>query len=122
MSETDQQSAADRGSGLSDGLGLSRMEQLIAFCDWERKHRPHPEEKVHIAEWAASEIERVHGLYEELLLAVGNKHPGETRHQTALRYIRQAEATRISAAQCEGPNVRGNAHLTAAQEVEDEPT
>jgi len=30
-------------------------------------------------------------LYNELLLAVGNKYPNETRHQTALRYIQQAE-------------------------------
>ena len=37
---------------------------------------------------AAGERER---LYEELLFAVGNKYPNETRHQTALRYIRQAE-------------------------------
>lgn len=29
--------------------------------------------------------------YHELLFAVGNKYPGESRHQTALRYIRQAE-------------------------------
>ena len=32
-------------------------------------------------------------LYNELLFAVGNKHPNETRHQTALRYIQQAEVT-----------------------------
>ncbi len=31
------------------------------------------------------------GFYNELLLAVGNKHNNETRHQTALRYIRQSE-------------------------------
>lgn len=31
-------------------------------------------------------------LYDELLLAVARKVDGETRHQTALRYIRQAEA------------------------------
>ena len=31
-------------------------------------------------------------LYDELLYAVCTKCPGETRHQTALRYIRQAEA------------------------------
>ncbi len=31
--------------------------------------------------------------YHELLLAVGNKYKGETRHQTALRYIRQAETS-----------------------------
>ena len=30
-------------------------------------------------------------LYFELILAVGMKHPNESRHQTALRYIRQAE-------------------------------
>jgi hypothetical protein len=30
-------------------------------------------------------------LYESLLLAVGKKYPDETRHQTALRYILQAE-------------------------------
>ena len=29
--------------------------------------------------------------YNELLLAVTNKFPGETRHQTALRYIKEAE-------------------------------
>lgn len=30
-------------------------------------------------------------LYAELLSAVARKFPGESRHQTALRYIRQAE-------------------------------
>ena len=30
-------------------------------------------------------------LYNELLFAVGNKYPNETRHQTALRYIKDAE-------------------------------
>ena len=29
--------------------------------------------------------------YAELIYAVGNKYPGESRHETALRYIRQAE-------------------------------
>lgn len=36
--------------------------------------------------------ERVEKLYEELIMAVGNKYKGETRHQTALRYIQQAES------------------------------
>lgn len=30
--------------------------------------------------------------YSELLMAVERKFPGESRHQTALRYIREAEA------------------------------
>ena len=29
--------------------------------------------------------------YYELIMAVETKHPNETRHQTALRYIREAE-------------------------------
>lgn len=33
-----------------------------------------------------------HRRYHELLFAVGNKYTGETRHETVLRYIRQAEA------------------------------
>lgn len=40
---------------------MNRMEQLLAFCDWERKHNPHPEGKPHVAEWAAAEIERLNG-------------------------------------------------------------
>jgi hypothetical protein len=30
-------------------------------------------------------------LHQELLMAVEQKHPGETRHETALRYIRETE-------------------------------
>jgi hypothetical protein len=39
-----------------------------------------------------AENERLRGQYEELLYAVSQKHEGETRHQTALRYIREREA------------------------------
>ena len=34
----------------------------------------------------------VKDLYYELLYAVGKKYPGESRHETALRYIQSAEA------------------------------
>ena len=34
---------------------LTRMDQLLAFCDWEEKNT----EKVHIARWAVDEIERL---------------------------------------------------------------
>ena len=43
---------------------------------------------------AAAELRRLHEVekqYHELLYAVGNKYEGESRHQTALRYIQQAE-------------------------------
>lgn len=36
-------------------------------------------------------INNVEMLYDQLLMAVGNKYPGESRHETALRYIQQAE-------------------------------
>ena len=40
-------------------------------------------------------------LYNELLFAVGNKYPNETRHQTALRYIQQAETCGSQSAKTE---------------------
>ena len=41
-------------------------------------------------------------LYGELLYAVANKFPGESRHQTALRYIRNAEKGSDNATTQEG--------------------
>ena len=37
------------------------------------------------------EANRLASLYHELLYAVESAFPGETRHETALRYIREAE-------------------------------
>lgn len=42
---------------------------------------------------------RVQGKYHELIMAVARKFVGETRHETALRYIKEAELTRR---RCEG--------------------
>lgn len=41
---------------------------------------------------ARRERDEMTDKYNELLFAVGLKFPGETRHQTALRYIKQAES------------------------------
>jgi tetratricopeptide (TPR) repeat protein len=44
---------------------------------------------------AAAELRRLHEVekqYHELLYTVGNKYKDESRYQTALRYIQQAEA------------------------------
>jgi hypothetical protein len=46
-----------------------------------------------------AELEAERDRYHELLYAVEKKHPGETRHETALRYIRQAEVHTEDAAQ-----------------------
>ena len=39
---------------------INRLEQLLAFCDWERKHRGAHDGKQHIAEWAYAEIVALH--------------------------------------------------------------
>jgi hypothetical protein len=39
--------------------------------------------------------------YNELLYSVGNKYPDESRHETALRYIRNAETPKDNVAHCE---------------------
>ena len=48
---------------------------------------------------AAAEIERLRALYNELVFAAGKKYQKETRHETALRYIKTAEG-------CEAVNLR----------------
>ena len=40
---------------------------------------------------AESRAEETRRLYDELLYQVGMKYPGESRHQTALRYLQLAE-------------------------------
>lgn len=49
-----------------------------------------PEHAFEIAQLQAS-LTASEAKYHELIMAVGNKYPDETRHQTALRYIRQSE-------------------------------
>jgi hypothetical protein len=70
------------------------MEQLLAFCDWERKHNPLPDGKPHIAEWAAAELERLYaqvdawrGLYR---LAI-NEANGLTNYVEDRPGLRSAE-------------------------------
>ncbi len=49
-----------------------------------------------ICDVAAANLARAESAeakYHELLYAVGNKHEGESRHETALRYIKQAETS-----------------------------
>jgi hypothetical protein len=37
------------------------------------------------------ELDEANTLYHDLLFQVGTKHPGETRHETARRYLNQHE-------------------------------
>lgn len=45
--------------------------------------------------------EKVSALYNELLYHVATKHPDETRHETALRYIKQAENRKANVSQAD---------------------
>ena len=45
-----------------------------------------------------AEVERLRALYNDLIMCVGNKHPGESRHETAKRYLINAESPVISTA------------------------
>lgn len=51
----------------------------------------------------------VSAKYNELLYAVARKFPGESRHETALRYIRQAEEVHA------GPCMQNNTHQRMAR-------
>ena len=53
---------------------------------------------------ASRERER---LYAELIYAVASKFPGETRHETALRYIRNAERGSDQCAKARRPGATG---------------
>lgn len=58
--------------------------------EWPTTYRPiTQEEACDIIDEKAFEVVK---LYDELLYAIASKYPGETRHQTALRYIQEAES------------------------------
>jgi hypothetical protein len=46
---------------------------------------------------ATDKAEDYKAKYLELIMQVGNKHPGESRHETALRYIKRAEEPKNTA-------------------------
>ena len=76
-----------------------KLQQLRNFVRWEQRNCLY--ETPHIAEWALAEIERLMVRAKErdtLLYAVQRIFPGETRFQTALRYIKEVEAPTNQAA------------------------
>lgn len=59
--------------------------------------------------------------YNELIMEVARKFSGETRHETALRYIREAESAALSPAQpqenlTDGENKTGGEHTAATNQ------
>ena len=56
---------------------------------------------------AGEEVQAVSALYQELLMAVVRKWPNESRHETALRYIREAERQEATTAKSTKPAPSG---------------
>ena len=66
---------------------------LGAFTYAVYQHRPRQNTKVGTPSASHNSASRaISERYNELLMAVCRKYPGESRHETALRYIRQAES------------------------------
>lgn len=62
------------------------------------KHDKHPE-KDQYEKWLAEKIQSLQTQleertekYQEIMMAVESKYPNETRHETALRYIKSCES------------------------------
>ena len=83
------------------------IRQAIASGDFVRNVVANGRQAVIYIPWR--EVERLRSLYNELLYAVERKHNDETRHETALRYIREAESRATSGSACESPNAKAEA-------------
>lgn len=82
-------------SDLEYAVGCKITRAVLCFCDSAQEYRPggalpEPTVGVPLLDRGPSHPEFEH-LYRELIMTVGNCFKGETRHQTALRYIQQAE-------------------------------
>lgn len=76
----------------------AELEKII--LEWSSEITGEPRERLapdaltlldRLLEWHEQEIAEATKPYHELLYTVGNKFEGETRHETALRYIKMAE-------------------------------
>ena len=56
----------------------------------------------------AAELADAQRNYMDLIMSVGKAYPNETRHQTALRYIRECETPSTDQAKCSAITVREN--------------
>lgn len=67
---------------------MKLSDEMKGKTDWDE---PITDEQVE--DWAdeVAKLEAENEAYHELIMGVENKYPGETRHETALRYIRERE-------------------------------
>lgn len=80
---------------MAERLSIEEIETLMADPDLSVTILPNGE--VESFNWR-HRLKDTEEKYHELIYAVGIKTDGETRHQTALRYITQAETPSVNAA------------------------
>ncbi len=97
--------AHDAGREL-DAATMREYEARIAELDRELDETRWDRDAAQTSAEHISKIQTdVSRLYDELLYQVGIKHPDETRHETALRYLRNAEKSQDGACKSEAlPN------------------
>ena len=96
---------------LEAELAVARMRLAALEVErWDDFSKDDPQSwPLYVHKWLEAELADLLKAYDELIYAVATKHEGETRHQTALRYIREAESRPSG-----GPSV---AALTAGEET-----
>lgn len=67
-----------------------QLRRSCPHCEYDRDMQE-AHEKIDLLQRQNDELKLIKQRYENLIFAVGNKYPDESRHETALRYIRQAE-------------------------------
>ena len=77
VEEFDEKFPLPKFLALSGGKGVERD----AIKNWLRQ----------TLQTLTNQIERAREKYNELIMAVESKYEGESRHETALRYIKEAE-------------------------------
>ena len=90
---------------LQEDCPLEEDNTVGLALGWFRKHTIYEElddspDVLLSSESNRGEVDKIETKYHELLYAVGQKYPGESRHETALRYIKEAEAK--PAVECKG--------------------
>ena len=69
-----------------------KKENVCESCNWSNTELLNLGEVNQSSHWVChSCIKKLYGNYHQLIMAVGSKYPNESRHETALRYINQAE-------------------------------
>jgi DNA repair ATPase RecN len=90
--------AADALDAQAKQIAALTQERNKAVEHWQKLAELITDEQ-ELRETAKAEVQRLRAAYDELIMAVARKYPGESRHQTALRYIQRAETPSGESAQ-----------------------